>query len=200
MMLRTLKLSDAMNGDKPLKNAKHEHFCQLVSNGESATQAYILAGYSEKGAKQSSSQLLAKPDVSSRIKFFRTEKEKLHAEVVKEAIHKSGVGKQWILEKLKKVVEIGLTEEQVLDKDGNFSGEYKSTNLAAANKALELLGSEEGLFIKRIENGEPGAFEKVNDDELDRSIEEAAALIDRARGKATLSASTKGKAKASERK
>jgi hypothetical protein len=183
-----------------LKNAKYEHFAQLISNGDSAPKAYVLAGYSDKGAEQGSSRLLKNVDVCSRVTYLRSVKEKHHAEAVKEAVYKSGVGKQWILEKLKKVVEIGMTEEPVLDKEGNFAGEYKSTNLAAANKALELLGSEEGLFIKRIENGEPGAFEKVNDDELDRSIEEAAALIDRARGKTPLSAAVKGKAKATERK
>ena len=50
-----------------LKNPKHEHFAQLVSNGESATRAYALAGYSPNGAKQSASVLLAKPDVSERV-------------------------------------------------------------------------------------------------------------------------------------
>lgn len=183
-----------------LKNAKYEHFAQLISNGDSAPKAYVLAGYSEKGKEQSSSRLLKNADICERIHFLRTIKEKHHAEAIKEAVYKSGVGKQWILEKLKKVVEIGMTEEPVLDKEGNFSGEYKSTNLAAANKALELLGSEEGLFIKRIENGEPGAFEKVNDDELDRSIEEAIRVIESARIKSKVPIAAKGKAKATERK
>jgi hypothetical protein len=151
-----------------LKNAKHEHFAQLVSNGESAPRAYVLAGYSENGAYQSSNQLLKKPDVSSRIHFLRTIKEKQHLEVVQQVIHKSGVGKEWILERLRKVVEIGMKEEPIYDQNGEFMGEYKSVNLPAANKALELLGIEEGLFIKRIETGDPGDFERLDDDELNK--------------------------------
>lgn len=187
-----------MIGDVPLKNAKHEHFCQLQSNGESAPKAYVLAGYSENGAEQGSSRLLKNVDVCSRLAYLRSVKERLHAESVKEAIHKSGVGKQWILEKLKKVVEIGMAEEPVLDKEGNFSGEYKSTNLAAANKALELLGSEEGLFIKRVESGDPGDFERLKDDELDdrlNSADEALRLAQAAIGSAKASSREASKAK-----
>jgi hypothetical protein len=187
-------------GAELIKNAKHEHFCQLVSNGESAPKAYVLAGYSENGAEQGSSRLLKNVDVCSRVAYLRSVKENHHAEAVKQAIHKSGVGKQWILERLKEVVEIGMAAEPVKDKEGNNTGDYKATNLAAANKALELLGSEEGLFIKRIETGDPGDFDKVGDDELDRSISEANAFIERARNESKVSSAAKGKAKATERK
>jgi phage terminase small subunit len=160
-----------------LKNPKHEHFAQLLSNGESAPRAYVLAGYSENGAEQGSSRLLKNVDVSSRVAHLRKFKEQVHFEAVQEAVHKSGVGKAWILERLKKVVEIGMKDEPIYDKEGAFTGEYKSVNLPAANKALELLGIEEGLFIKRVETGDPGDFERLNDDELDRRYAENQAAI-----------------------
>ena len=35
---------------KPLENSKHEHFAHLVVSGEAAAKAYVLCGYSKKGA------------------------------------------------------------------------------------------------------------------------------------------------------
>lgn len=54
-----------------LKNAKHEHFAQLVSNGESLTRTYVLAGYSENGAVQSAHRLLTNAQVCSRVELVR---------------------------------------------------------------------------------------------------------------------------------
>jgi phage terminase small subunit len=153
----------------PLNNAKHEHFCQLVSNGESATQAYILAGYSENGAKQGASRLLTNVDVCSRIEYLRRQKEEIHKETVAEAIQQVGISKQWVIEQLVENVMIAKAAEPVLDNEGRPTGEYR-TNLPAANKALELIGVELGMFVKKVETGGPGDFEKLSDDEIERRI------------------------------
>jgi hypothetical protein len=42
----------------------------------------------------------------------------------------------------------------------------------AANRALELLGKELGMFIDRKVVGKPGDFADMTDDELDAQIEE----------------------------
>lgn len=178
-----------------LKNAKHEHFAQLVSNGESAPRAYVLAGYSENGAEQGSSRLLKNVEVCSRVAHLRKFKEEIHAQTVVKAFEASGLTKEWIIEQLMDNVAMAKAAEPVLDHEGNPIGEYK-TNLAAANKALELLGKEVGMFIDRKEVGQPGDFSKVDDDELERSIDEANALIERARGETKAVVSAKGKAKA----
>jgi hypothetical protein len=48
---------------------RHELFCKTyVSNGRNATKAYIAVGYSPDGATVSASKLLAKPNVTKRIK------------------------------------------------------------------------------------------------------------------------------------
>ncbi len=49
--------------------------------------------------------------------------------------------------------------------DGKPIGEY-SYNGAVANRALELLGKELGMFIVRKEVGSPGEFERMTDEEL----------------------------------
>ena len=50
-----------------LTNSKHEHFAQAVAKGVSATKAYIAAGYSPKGAQQSSTRLLLNAVICSRL-------------------------------------------------------------------------------------------------------------------------------------
>lgn len=157
---------------QPLKNAKHEHFCQLVSNGESATRAYVLAGYSDKGAKQGASRLLTNDDVCLRIECLRGQKELMHKETVTAVIQNAGISKEWIIEQLVENVAMAKSAIPVLDSEGIPTGEYKQ-NLAAANKALELLGSELGMFIKKVETGGPGDFERMTDDELERQLEAA---------------------------
>jgi phage terminase small subunit len=181
-----------------LNNAKHEHFAQLVSNGESATQAYILAGYSANGAGQSSARLLKTAGVCERIAELREEKEKAHAEVTQRAIEKVGLTKEWVIEQLMENVAMAKQAVQVLDRKGEPTGEYKQ-ELGAANKALELLGKEIGMFVERRETGGPGDFSDLTEDELTRQLAEAERAyaesqraIDSARGKTAQAAAPTG--------
>jgi hypothetical protein len=57
----------------PLKNIRHEKFCQGIVSGLSQTKAYTAAGYSERGAKQSAARLLNNPDVRSRVSELQQE-------------------------------------------------------------------------------------------------------------------------------
>ena len=50
-----------------LNNSRHEHFAQAIAKGTSASKAYVLAGYSAKGARQSSARLLLNAVVCSRV-------------------------------------------------------------------------------------------------------------------------------------
>lgn len=148
----------------PLKNAKHEHFAQLVSNGETAPRAYVLAGYSEKGARQSAHALLTKPDVSDRVSYLRSKKEEKHAKAVDAVVKDAALDKAWVLGKLVKITDMGMAAEPVMDKEGNPVGEYK-TNLAAAKGAVELIGKELGMFIDRKEI-RTGELDGLGHDEL----------------------------------
>ncbi len=153
--------------ETPLDNAKHEHFCQLVANGESATQAYVLAGYSEQGAAASASRLLKKAEICERLAFLRSLKEEQHAEATRAVIERHALTKEWVIAQLMENVAMAKQAEPVLDRQGNFTGEYQQ-NLPAANRALELLGSEIGMFIKKAEVGKPGEFAELSDAELER--------------------------------
>jgi phage terminase small subunit len=128
-----------------LRNSKHEHFAHLVAKGEKAGPAYVAAGYSKQGADQSAARLLRDAKVCSRIAQLREAIEKPARE---RAIEKAAVDKTWVLHQLIEVVKMAKAAEPVRDNDGNPTGEYRQ-NLAAANKALELIGKEHGMFIDR---------------------------------------------------
>lgn len=130
-----------------LKNAKHEHFAQLVAGGKTPPVAYVTAGYSEAGAAQSANRLLKNADVSLRIAQLRQAVEEPSRE---RAIEKAAVDKAWVLQELIEIVKMAKQAEPVRDSEGNPIGEYKQ-NLAAANKSLELLGKELGMFVDRSE-------------------------------------------------
>ena len=131
-----------------LRNAKHEHFAQLIAKGATTPpKAYVIAGYSDKGAAQSANRLLRDAEVSARIEELREAIEKPSRE---RAIEKAAVDKAWVLSQLVEVVQMAKQAEPVRDAEGAATGEYKQ-NLAAANKALELVGKELGMFVDRKE-------------------------------------------------
>lgn len=56
-------------------NPKHEAFCQGVASGLSLTQAYVRAGYSEKGAGQNGERLMKNDEISKRVSELRSKTE-----------------------------------------------------------------------------------------------------------------------------
>ena len=130
-----------------LKNKKHEHFAQMIAGGKNPQQAYIIAGFSEKGAAQSANRLLKVANVELRIaQLIKTIEEPSR----ERAIEKAAVDKAWVLNQLIEVVHMAKATEPVRDAKGEVTGELKQ-NLAAANKALELIGKEFSMFIDRKE-------------------------------------------------
>jgi len=73
-------------------------------------------------------------------------------------------------------VERAMEAFPVLDAAGNPTGKYVY-NGNVANRALELLGKEQGMFIERKEIGRPGSFDMLDDEELDSRIEALAAEV-----------------------
>lgn len=55
-----------------LANSRHEHFAQLVAKGDSASRAYVSAGFSKSGAAQSARRLLTNAQVCARIRELKT--------------------------------------------------------------------------------------------------------------------------------
>jgi hypothetical protein len=85
------------------------------------------------------------------------------------AVEKTSITKAWVIAKLVENVDRAMEAEPVLDPKGNPTGEYKY-NSNVANRALELLGKEIGMFVDRKEVGGPGALADLNDEELKEAI------------------------------
>jgi hypothetical protein len=77
-------------------------------------------------------------------------REEINRRSVALAVDKATVSKTWVLERLKENVERAMALKPVLDKDGTPTGEYQYNGFVA-NKALELLGREIGMFVERHE-------------------------------------------------
>lgn len=125
-------------------NEKQKAFCREYILDFNATQAAIRAGYTKRNTNRIGSRLLSKVDVQEYID-----------ELKHQAAVKSRVTPEWILNKLEKIVEMGLGQEQtdVVVKENvapgissTMSQKMTKADLAAAKSALDLLGRYHGIF------------------------------------------------------
>lgn len=111
-----------------LENVRHEKFARLVAAGEPASKAYVGAGYKPDAAGANPTRLTGNDRIAARIAEIR-------AELEQAAQKAATVTKEWIVEKLRENALRALEIDQ-----GNV-----------ANRALELLGKEIGMFVERRE-------------------------------------------------
>lgn len=135
-----------------LSNAKHERFAQALAAGKSADEAYQSAGYAENSGNAAT--LKGNQRVQARV-----------AELLGRATEGVVLTKQWVLERLIQNADRAMQAESVKDENGEPIGDYHYQG-NVANRALELLGKELGMFIERKEVGQPGDFDKLNATEL----------------------------------
>lgn len=136
--------SEPRRPGRPLTNSKHEHFAHLVAKGENPANAYALCGYSKNGALQSGNRLLRQLEVSARV-------EELKTAISERQVEKVAVDRAWVLAMLIANVQRAMQVEPVRDREGNVIGQYTYQG-SVANKALELLGNELGMFRPKQEN------------------------------------------------
>ena len=137
-------------------------------------EAYFNAA--GKRNRRYASELGQRPDIAERISELLAVREEMARKSAEKAADEAGVDRAWILTKLKENAERALQAVPVLDEDGKVIGEFRYDG-SVANRALELLGKERGMFIERRESGEPGAFDRMKDDELRKFVEERSALF-----------------------
>lgn len=124
-----------------LKNARHEAFARELAKGKAASQAYVAAGYSPN--EGNAIRLKGNEKVAERV-----------AELTEKAADRAVVDKAWILERLKQNAETCMTMDFVRGPNGQPTTAV-THNPAAANKALELLGKELGMFKDQHELTSP---------------------------------------------
>ncbi len=93
-----------------------------------AEKALHSAGYKTKNMLKTSQTLLCNKAVICEIK-----------NQLKKQIDVLNVSKGYVIQKLLQIAEFSLEEEDILDKDGNFTGKRKLRDASAGLKALESL-------------------------------------------------------------
>ena len=110
------------------------------------------------------------------------EREHIHAEGTAKAIEKMALTQEWVLTRLMENAERALQHVAVLDKERKPTGEYRYDG-NVANRALELLGKQQGLFIDRHEVGQPNEFANWTNEELEAFIKSGTKPLGIAPGK-----------------
>lgn len=131
--------------------AKQSLFVKYYLVSLNATDAAIKAGYSEKTAKEMGYENLTKPHISEAIKKAMDNRSK-----------KADISAQWVLDRLTELTERCMQAEQVLDREGNPTGDYKFDS-SGANKALESIGKHLGMFRDKIEHSGSLGVNIIND-------------------------------------
>jgi phage terminase small subunit len=135
----------------PLSNARHEAYAQGLSSGKTSDQAYADAGY--KRNRKNATRLKTNKDVVSRVAYLQAQKASIQQDALKAIAQKEVLTRQWVLDNLVK------NARMCMGLDPAPSGHQP----AGANKALELLGKELGMFIERKEEGKPGEFAELDE-------------------------------------
>lgn len=123
------------------------------------TQSAIYAGYSEDTAKQQAWQLLQREEIQEYLQKLRAE----YAE-------KSGVTREWIIERFKSIsdrcvqaepvmIRVGRSMQQLTDEEGNGVYQFDS---AGANSATAHLGKIIGVFEKDNDQSKPQTTNIIN--------------------------------------
>ena len=148
------KADPGLDPSKPLKNARREHYCQLVASGMPSVDAYEAAGYSKanrESSRTNSGQLNVTPEVRNRIDWLLQQKADAFVKSSKSAAEEVGIDKKWVLQRLVDIHNFAITGEPIVNAEGMQLGTKQ--NLPAANKAVELIGREIGMFSERLKVG-----------------------------------------------
>ena len=136
----------------PLMMVRRERYAQARSRGLNREEAHADAGYPPPNSGSAANNTEGRSGMKERIAWLVQE----DAEAQRGVVHheeeskafEEAMGKAAILEGLRQVFELAIHSPTVIDKAGK-AYEGAPNNLAAANRALELMGKEDGMFIDR---------------------------------------------------
>lgn len=183
-MATATKQAETYDGSIPLDNAQHELFCHQYLIDCNGAQAYIRAGYSDKGARQSASKLLTNAYISARLTYLIDERKKaatktaddIERELEKLAFsditntvewNESGMcfvkSSEEISAEHSAAIESIQVEEKAIGKEGD-GGMVLKTKVKHHSKlkALELLGKQKGMFSDKLDISGDVTVEIVN--------------------------------------
>lgn len=139
-----------------LTNKKQERFAIELAKRTPQGQAYELAGYKRNDAH--ASRLAKDGKIMARVA-------ELQERVTAKVVERVTINRIWVLDMLRENLERALQHKAVLDTEGNPTGEYRYEG-NVANRALELIGKELGMFIDRKEIRHTTDLDTMSDHEL----------------------------------
>jgi hypothetical protein len=138
-----------------LSNPKHESFAIARAKGQSVEIAYATAGYTPH--RGNSYRLNKDKAVVARIA-------ELSEILAKNGAEAAAVDRAWVLTKLIENARAAMEGEPIKNAKGKVVG--RKTERSVANRALELIGKELGMFKEKIELG--GHVQVANMDLLNK--------------------------------
>jgi hypothetical protein len=143
----------------------------LLAAGKQIMEAYKAAGYTGN-TSASAAAVSGRPDVKARVQEVLAQQHQREVKSNERAIERAAIDKDWIVQRGKYIVELGIRGGRpIMGKDGKPTGEFEGKpNLNAAVKALALLAQMGGYLVNRHEVGQPGAFSRLTEEELDNEL------------------------------
>ena len=129
---------------------RREMYAQARARGLTHRKAADEAGYT--GTREAAWELEGRhPEIKARITELMERNDAAREQGMKEAAKAQafddGLTQAEVLSGLRKVFEMAVEARPVFDRNGEEKG--FSVNLTAANRALELMGKEAGMFVDR---------------------------------------------------
>lgn len=128
-----------------LSNPRHELFAQELAKGKTATEAYQTAGF--KPNRHNGAALARQQHIVTRTGEIQSSEAEIARKATQLAAERLSIGREWVMARLVENANRAMQAEAVV-RDGMPSGEYKYDG-SVANRALELLGKEIGMFVDR---------------------------------------------------
>jgi phage terminase small subunit len=125
-----------------LTNSRQEAFAHGLARDKSCRVAYVEAGYVDNN--KNANRLKLHEGVIGRVAELKRAVEKMRAVTT----HKIMLTREYVIEQLIDNVILAKAQDK--------------PDLAGANKALNLLGLELGMFVDRKEVGKPGEFDGLD--------------------------------------
>jgi len=144
---------------------QEEGYARARAFGMSQLEAMALITGGKTTSVGAGAHYEKKPHVKQRINELRIE-------ITERAVEKASVDRAWVLSRLMKVADRCMQAEPVTNRQGDETGEYKFDS-AGANRSLELLGKELGMFVERKQI-QMNPYESLSDDDLARMAAELA--------------------------
>lgn len=157
---------------------KQELFCNEYLIDLNATQAAIRAGYSEKTARSTACEYLAKPNIQDRVAELnqkRINKVQIDADFVLKELYKIAtsdvstcfdddgnlISIKEMPEPIRKAIS-SFEVQEVIDRDtGEATSYIKKVKLWSKDKSLENLGKHLKLFTDKVEHNVGASLEEI---------------------------------------